>query len=99
MSTYDDEERTERTLFSLSYRGTAKEARTLYLSLLGPEWERWSRLDDYCKAIRIPSSDGHTKDTKDIGSDLPGWTVFHCQTEAYRAMVELCARRIEEMGL
>lgn len=87
---YDDQERTERTLFSLCYRATTSEARELYLSVLGPEWEEWSRADDYIKHVRL--------DAKDHDGEAL-LNLFRSVTSAYRKMIELTAKRIEEMGL
>lgn len=85
---FDDEERTERMLFSLPYRATVAEAREVYLKVAtSAEFQRWSRLDDYVKCA--PSMEGLSS---------TGWQA-QCRdlTTAYVAVVRLAALEIEAM--
>lgn len=47
---YDDVERSERTLFSLSYRASVEEQKAIYLLLIANrDWVEWSAHDDLIK--------------------------------------------------
>lgn len=85
---YDDQERSERTLFSMPFRATAAEARRVYLrTFKTPEWSKWSSLDDRVKF-------GTFDPCSEAGRKL-------CEesTAAYAKMIELTDRAILAEGL
>lgn len=86
MSAFDDDQRTERNLFSIMFRATTRECREIYRQLLErPEWLEWSTTDDLVKC-------GTFDATSEAGIDLASR-----QNVAYRKMARLTLDAVDRL--
>lgn len=80
------EEPIERTLWSIPFTATTKQARSLYDALLNTDaWSRWSTISD-----QVTHGDFAADDIKGLCKK---------NTEAYREMARLVVRKLAELDI